>query len=38
VSAAPAGGATAGGSELRAWLEVLRAPLLLSPCADVLAE
>jgi 4-hydroxybenzoate polyprenyltransferase len=38
VSAAPAaGGATAGGSTLRAWLEVLRAPLLLSPCADVLA-
>jgi 4-hydroxybenzoate polyprenyltransferase len=27
----------AGGGKLRAWLEVLRAPLLLSPVADVLA-
>jgi len=30
-------GGAPGGGRLRAWLEVLRAPLLLSPVADVLA-
>jgi 4-hydroxybenzoate polyprenyltransferase len=37
VGAAPAAGGAAERGTLRAWLEVLRAPLLLSPCADVLA-